>query len=154
MSTASPIDQFVEHMGVITQTDGGPRIAGRIFGLLLAEGRSFSLGEMAERLHISKASASTNARRLLDAGMLELTARPGDRQDYYQVGSAPYSRMIETICARMRRSAERVRDAEALFPDSQSDARQRVHDLAEFYAKSADLFTSWAEHLKTGAEKP
>ena len=153
MSSPSPIDQFVEQMGLITQTDGGPRIAGRIFGLLLAEGRSFSLGEMADRLQISKASASTNARRLLDAGMLELTARPGDRQDFYQVGATPYARIIETICARMRRSAEQIRETEALFPDSQNDARERVHDLAEFYAQSADFFTPWAEHLKTGTPK-
>ena len=151
MSQLSPVDNFIEQMGVITQTDGGPRIAGRIFGLLLAEGRPFGLNEMAERLQISKASASTNARLLLGSGMLHLTARAGDRQDYYELGADPYGRMIDTISVRMREASIRVREAEVLFPDPQDPARQRVRKLAAFYASSADFFNQWAEHLHQDA---
>ncbi|HTM78551.1 MAG TPA: hypothetical protein VL133_13090 [Devosia sp.] len=154
MPQASPVDNFIEQMGLITQTDGGPRIAGRIFGLLLAEGRPFGLNEMAERLQISKASASTNARLLQASGMLHLTARAGDRQDYYELGADPYGRMIDTISAKMREAAIRVREAEALFPDPNSPVRQRVRKLAEFYASSADFFNRWAEHLHQDADAP
>lgn len=154
MSTPSPIDQFVEQMGLITQADGGPRIAGRIFGLLLAEGRPFALHQMAERLHISKASASTNARLLLSTGMLQLTAKPGDRHDYYELGADPYGRMIGTIITRMRQSAQRVREAEALFSDQQSQPRRRVAALAEFYDSSANFFNRWAQHLDQNPDAP
>jgi predicted transcriptional regulator len=142
----SAIEEFVEHMGLITQADGGPRIAGRIFGLLLAEGRPFSLAQMADRLRISKASASTNARLLLAAGMLQLRAMPGDRQDYYELGPDPYSRMIDTITARMRHSADRVREAGAMFPGDDDGPGRRVRELAEFYESSAQFFSRWAEH--------
>lgn len=151
MQPNDAIDRFVEQMGLITQSDGGPRIAGRIFGLLLAEGRPFALSEMAERLQISKASASTNARLLLSAGMVQLMAKPGDRQDYYEMGTDPYGRMVDTISARMRRSAKQVLEAEALIPDSQGDAKRRVRELAIFYDRSADFFSTWAAHLDQSA---
>ena len=82
----SHTDNFIEQMGMLTQADGGPRIAGRIFGLLLVEGHPFTLDEMAARLTISKASASTNARLLLASGMIRLVAVAGDRRDFYELG--------------------------------------------------------------------
>lgn len=146
MNQQTPKDEFIETMGRIMQTDG-PRIAGRIFGLLLVEARPFSLNEMAEALAISKASASTNARLLLASGMLQLTSKPGDRQDYYEVGPSPYKRMITTISARTRESAQRVRDIAAAFPQEEPSARARVEELARFYSLSAEVLDNWAEQL-------
>lgn len=148
----SYVDAFIELMGVISQTDGAPRIAGRIFGLLLVEGRPFALDEMAQRLSISKASASTNARLLLHTGMIRQTSKPGDRRDYYELGQKPYSRMIETISTRMRRSAAQVLETEALFPDSAGPAKRRVRQLADFYSGSADFFANWASHFDEQAD--
>lgn len=145
---ANPVENFIEQMGLITQSDGAPRIAGRIFGLLLVEGRPFALHEMAERLKISKASASTNARMLADRGMLRLTAHAGDRQDYYELVPNPYGQMVETISAKMRKSAAQIAEAEAMFPDDNSGARERVRQLSEFYRQSADFMVEWSRHLK------
>lgn len=143
----SATEYFIEQMGLITQADGGPRIAGRIVGLLIAEGRAFSLGEMAERLKISKASASTNARMMASSGMIRQTSRAGDRQDYYELGENPYSRMMERVSTRMRAIATTVRDAEARFTDGENEgARIRVRELAEFYAHSADFLAGWSNH--------
>ena len=60
----TPMDTFIEQMGLIAQEDGAPRIAGQILGYLLIEGEPRTLSQMAEALKISKASASTNARLL------------------------------------------------------------------------------------------
>lgn len=147
-----PVENFIEQMGLITQADGAPRIAGRIFGLLVAEGRPFALNEMAERLKISKASASTNARLLADRGILRLTSHAGDRHDYYELVSAPYHQMLDTISRKIRRSAEQIAEAEALFPPEQSDKRQRIHQLAEFYRQTAQFMNGLSEHLKTGQQ--
>ncbi|WIY53208.1 hypothetical protein O9Z70_01290 [Devosia sp. YIM 151766] len=148
-------ENFIEQMGLIMQTDGGPRIAGRILGLLIVEGRSFSLAEMADRLKISKASASTNARLLANTGMIRQTSRAGDRQDYYELGEEPYSRMMETVTARMRKVANLVFEAEARFADDTSGARMRVRQLAQFYQQSADFITEWSAHSfsKTDASR-
>ena len=56
--------QLIERVGVLTEVEGLPRIAGRIFGLLLVTPGECSLDEMAEVLGVSKASISTDARRL------------------------------------------------------------------------------------------
>lgn len=145
--TLSATEYFIEQMGLITQADGGPRIAGRIMGLLIVEGRPFSLAEMAERLKISKASASTNARLLAKIGTIHQTSRAGDRQDYYEVGDNPYPRMMEAVTARMSAVAAMVREAESRFPASGDDdgPRSRVHELAQFYTQSAEFLAEWTK---------
>lgn len=149
---ASYADAFIEQMGAISQSDGAPRIAGRIFGLLLVEGRPFALEEMAQRLSISKASASTNARLLLNTGMIRRMSRVGDRRDYYELGQKPYSRMVDTISARMRRSAAQVLEIEALFPEAAGPAKRRIRELAAFYSGSADFFVNWVSHFDERAD--
>jgi len=143
-----PFENFIEQMGLITQSDGGPRIAGRIFGLLLVEGRPFALHEMADRLKISRASASTNARMLAERGMLRLVAHGGDRQDYYAISAQPYHQMLETVRGKMVKSAQLIAEAEAQFTETDDAARSRVRNLAEFYRQSADFMTHWAQQLK------
>ncbi len=70
------IQHFVERMGLMLEEDGMPRIAGRMFGYLLVHEGPFSLDELAERLQVSKASISTNARLLEQLGMLERISAP------------------------------------------------------------------------------
>ena len=151
--SVSYVDNFIEQMGMLTQADGGPRIAGRIFGLLLVEGRPYTLDEMASRLSISKASASTNARLLVSSGMIRLVAVAGDRRDFYELGQNPYGRMIDTICAQLRRSGAAVRAAEKQFPETDAAAKKRVGELADFYAGSADFFSHWTSHLDDALTK-
>ena len=50
------IAEFVERMGLVTQADGLPRIAGRIMGLMIVHGGSFGFTELTERLSVSRAS--------------------------------------------------------------------------------------------------
>ena len=76
---------FVERMGLALEADGLPRIAGRIFGLLLVSEEPRSLDELAAELRVSKASVSTNARLLEHRGVLEQVSRPADRRDYYRI---------------------------------------------------------------------
>ena len=61
---------FVEQIAVILETDGLPRVAGRIFGRLLVSAEPKSLDELAEHLGVSKASISINARLLEEKGVV------------------------------------------------------------------------------------
>ena len=87
--------RFVERYGLIAEREGFSRIAGRIFGLLMLSPAELSLEEIAERLMVSRASVSTEARRLQDHGVIERTSRPGDRKDYYQIAPHHYLRSLE-----------------------------------------------------------
>ena len=57
-------------MGVALESDGLPRIAGRIFGLLLVSEDARSLDDLAAELRVSKGSVSTNARLLEQRGLV------------------------------------------------------------------------------------
>ncbi len=155
MTTPRPTasENFIEQMGLILQADGGPRIAGRIFGLLIVEGRPMSLHEMADRLEVSRASASTNARLLANGGVLRLISRPGDRQDYYELTPNPFQRILEGVGAKMRRAATQIAEAEALFTPAEADTKARVRQLAEQHRQSADFIEKWAARLQAGPDR-
>ena len=93
-------DAFVEHLGCQMESDGYPRIAGRLFGALLLAPEEESLDHLAERLGVSKASVSLNARLLEDKGLLERVGRPGDRRDFYRVSDDLFRRSMEARLAR------------------------------------------------------
>src|SRR5690606_41593620 len=78
-------EQFVERMGQLFEAEAGPRIAGRLFGLLVLTPGALSLDEIAEELRVSKASVSANARMLESMHVISRVTRPGDRRDYYEV---------------------------------------------------------------------
>ena len=87
--------KLVERFGVLTDRAGMSRISGRILGLLLQSPTELSLDEIVQHLSVSRASVSTEARRLLDAGIVERVGRPGDRKDYYQVSPAHFLHDLE-----------------------------------------------------------
>ena len=142
-----PVEDFIERMGLLTQLDGGPRTAGRVFGLALVENRPLSLHEMAERLQVSKASVSTNARQLAQSGLLRLTTRPGSREDLYQLPPDPYRELLRTMTRTLKEKAEAISETEQRFPDEQADIRDRVHYLAEFHRTAAVALADWYDKL-------
>ncbi len=103
-TTTNQADQsrFIERSGLIAEREGLPRIAGRIFGLLLLTPTELSLDEIATRLSVSRASVSTDARRLIEAGIIERVGRPGDRKDYYQIAPTHYLRSLEQRFANLQ----------------------------------------------------
>ena len=91
---------FVERFAIAQEGDGLPRIAGRIFGLLLTGERDLSLDEIAHELGASKGSASVNTRLLEQRGFIERISRPGDRRDYYRIMPDLFERTMEQRLAK------------------------------------------------------
>ncbi|MBF0680707.1 MAG: MarR family transcriptional regulator [Devosia sp.] len=148
--TTAAIDRFIEEMGLIAQQDGGPRIAGRIMGLLIAEGRELSLNQISERLRVSRASVSTNARQLAARGLVRLKTHSGDRQDYYELSSASYVQMLQEMAGRLEKYAS-VTEACAIEIESESEgAARRVTELSAFYRDSSQFLGNWATVLLQG----
>ena len=148
----NPIDAFIEQMGLMTQADGAPRIAGRILGLAIVENRPMSLQEMAERLQVSKASISTNARQLAQAGLLRLTTRPGSREDLYHLTRDPYRELVRSMTGRLTEKAKAITESAERFPDEQADIRARVRHLAEFHRSAAEVLGEWYDKLPPAPE--
>ncbi len=137
-AVSDPAAGFVEEMGLLAQADHLPRIAGRILGVFLLEGAIFGQRELAARLKVSRGSVSTNARLLVQLGLLERVAKPADRQDYYQLAPDPYARLLASQIARMNHSHAVISEAERRFPADREECRKRLRDFADFFKTTAD----------------
>ena len=135
---ASVLSNFIEGMGLLTQAEGLPRIAGRFLALLVIEGGPLSFGEVADRLQVSRGSVSSNARLLETMGVLERVAKPGDRGDYFRLADDPYEQVLTVIEARMIRGERlslQARDGLERYSGAVDPRVRRLHDLAEFYTR-------------------
>lgn len=130
--TKEALERFVEQMGLITQADGLPRIAGRLMGLMMIESGPFSFGQLSERLKISRGSVSTNTRLLENLGIIERVALPSDRQDYFQLAPNPHARRLEGVVHRMVRTRKLVAATEPVLPKEMKTSRKRLNELDEF----------------------
>lgn len=131
------LQDFIEQMGLLAERNGMPRTAGRLLGLLLVEEEeheAFSLDEIAERLQVSKASASTNARLLERAGLLERAALPGDRRDFYRMGTCPWGRMFALARARFQEAKTLFETTAEALPEEHAAVRRRIAAWGAFYA--------------------
>jgi DNA-binding transcriptional regulator GbsR (MarR family) len=136
--------QFVERVGVVMESDGLPRIAGRIFGLLLITPGECSLDDMADTLGVSKASISTDARRLEQLGIVIRTSRPGDRRDYYAVAPNALQQSLEIRTRAMRKFQELLRDADSL-PDATPEVRDRLEEWDAWYEAALEVIATLNE---------
>jgi DNA-binding transcriptional regulator GbsR (MarR family) len=127
------VQQFVERMGLLMENDGLPRIAGRIHGLLLVSDTAFSLDELSEKLQVSKASVSTNARMLERMGIVERISTPGDRRDFYQMSDDAWERLIQVLKRRWRNMQAVFAEYEALLPSGMETGKRRLREAELFH---------------------
>ncbi len=127
-------DWFVARMGQSTEQDGFPRIAGQLFGRLLWSDEPCSIQELADGLGVSKASVSTDARRLLEHGVLERVRRDGDRRDHYQIAPDFLRRLLQHHLERWENAHNTVIEARARLKPSSKVARrlEYMHEVNEF----------------------
>ena len=150
---------FIERMGLAFESDGLPRIAGRIFGLLLLSEDCRSLDELAAELKVSKGSVSTNARLLEQRGILERNSRPSDRRDYYRVPPDLFSHTLEQRLERWQRFHETIGEARTGLPIRNRKVLRRLeeYDSAYTFVTQAirDALARWrAESSRTLAGAP
>ena len=142
-------ERFIEDQGLRAQADGLPRIAGRLLGLLIFDGRARSFGELATELQVSRGSISTNARLLEALGAIERTTRPGDRQDYFQLSEDPYSRILDGALERAEKSRRAIEKARKALPSSgQAGPRRRLQEYEAFYRHVVDALAEARDRLE------
>lgn len=128
----SPSQTFIERMGLTSERHGMPRIAGRLLGFLLLDGGAHSLDDLAERLQVSKASVSTNARFLENLQVIRRRPVPGDRRDFYQIGENPGEHMFELARKRLEEFRRLFESTD--LPEEMGEARGRIAAWSAFYA--------------------
>lgn len=132
---SSAEQHFVEEVGLFFEQWGGPRMAGRILGwLLICDPPYQSMGEVADALMASKGSISTMTRLLIQLGLIERTARPGQRRDYVQIRPGIW---IDALGQRMRAVAAYRALAErglALLDNSAAERGERLREMRDIFA--------------------
>ncbi len=125
------IEEFIERMGLLWESDGFTRIAGRIYALALVSPEPKSLDDIAETLKVSKASVSNDARMLHRLGLIERVSYPGDRRDYYQLTRDSIERSIETRIQRLE-AFQKVLGSAVDLPIGKGEVYRRIeaHHLA------------------------
>lgn len=149
---------FVERMGQSAETDGMSPIAGRLFALLLLSDEPCSLDDLAAALEVSKASVSTDARRLLDRGIVERVTRPGDRRDYYELAPDFFAQVVRSRIARWRRIHQLIGPLRHPRARLSPVVRQRIASIDEvdsFVVERLDAaLAAWERRSQKRAMKP
>lgn len=144
-------ERFIEMMGMVTQAEGMPRISGRLMGLLIFDGRPYSFSELATQLQVSRGSISSNARLLVERGMIERISKPGDRQDYFQMVSDPYDSILNGVGRRAQATSRNIRQIVGTLPQDRPDVASRLLGYASLYGAVADSLAMAVERLRAGA---
>jgi DNA-binding transcriptional regulator GbsR (MarR family) len=133
--------EYVERWARVHEAQGDPRIGGRIYGhLATAEEPYLSLRQLAEQLGVSRASVSTNTRRLVERGLITRVAVPGARGDHY---AADVVSMREVLA----RVAQTSRDLQALAGEGLRLQPDRVTPGTQSLRAMSDIFEDLAETL-------
>src|SRR5262245_38782926 len=93
---------FVDAWGSLGDLFGFSPSTARVSALLLVSSQPLSLGEIAERLGISRGNASMCLKDLRTWGVVRLSAQSGDRRDFYEA-EADLWRMFLTIARERKR---------------------------------------------------
>lgn len=141
------VEEFIERMGLIAEGDGLPRIAGRIMGLMIIDGGPLSFTELAEQLAVSRGSISTNTRFLEHLGVIERVARRGERQDYFQLATAPYVRLLQGSVDRAMKAHEVVAQARDQLSMTDEGTKRRLDELGAFYEELGNSFRDLAKRF-------
>ena len=150
-------DSFIERMGLAAESDGLSRIAGRLFGALILHSEPCSLDDLADQLGVSKASVSTEARRLLERGVAERIGKPGDRRDYYSLSSDFFAQIIRFRLSRwatLHRLAKEMQDGDGDLPRLVRERFAYIEDVNDFVlARVDEALREWSEHGGRPAER-
>ena len=130
MAKQDAVSTFIERLGLAAETEGLPRIAGRMLAFLLVEGRACRFDQLAEKLKVSRGSVSTNTRLLESFGYIRRVTIPGDRRDYFQINEDLGSRILEAAMTRLRRMQTIILET---LPGIDKPTRKRLQNFADFY---------------------
>lgn len=96
------LHHFVEEMALMLETEGLPRMYGRVFGyLLVSEPRHQSSAQLAEALHASRGAISTATRALVKAALIKPKRIPGSRATFFEIPDDAIDQLLHSSIARI-----------------------------------------------------
>ncbi len=147
---------FVGRMGITLEGLGASPTFGRLFALLLLADRPVSLEEMAEELHVSKASVSTNIRLSEQMGLVQRVTVLRDRRHFYEILPDSFERALQVRLSFLHEMVALVEQGLGAIGDDNEAARERLEGMREFYEfvgdGIADNMKDWTEYKERRAQ--
>jgi DNA-binding MarR family transcriptional regulator len=146
--------QFVEDVALYFERSAGmPRMTGRILGfLMICDPPEQSAVAIAEALGASKASVSTSTRMLLQAGLIEVVAKPGQRRDFFRMSDEGIEHSIRQQMETVPPFLALLRRGEAILATAPPPRRRRIENAIHLYSwMDSDLrllFEQYAEQRR------
>lgn len=132
------VSSFVEQLGLQFAAEGLPLIAGRVTAYLLVSEGPRSLDEIARSLGVSRASVSTDARRLEEKGLLVRLSLPGDRRTYYSFAPDGFRTALQGRIRVMKRFRDMLDEATSLPAAESPEVRARLDEWKDFHVAVID----------------
>lgn len=132
---------YIEEVGLLLETSGMTRMAGRIFGyLLICDENAVSFDRIREVLDASKGSISTNLKHLTHTQFIEPVSFPGDRKTYYRVSHIPIGDI-------MNNRTELIKQFVRIFAKGYQ-LKTREDHVSEWLIESACFYTWMEEQIR------
>lgn len=138
------LQRFIDGMGTYFETQGVPRIGGRLLGVLMIAHWPLTAEDLARILHVSRASISTNMRLLLSTAMVEKAFMPGSRHTHFVFSHEAMEHSITTRLQSVESFKRLLQGAAAAMPERSPS----LHHIEDTLALSDVL----AETMKAALE--
>jgi DNA-binding transcriptional regulator GbsR (MarR family) len=128
------LDHFVEEMALRYEDEGFPPMAGRLAGwLLVCDPPWQTAGELADVLGASPGSISTMTRMLIQCGLVERVAVPGQRVAAFQMKTGAAREVMAGWQEKTEKMRELLRRGLALLEGESEERKQRLLEQLEFH---------------------
>jgi DNA-binding transcriptional regulator GbsR (MarR family) len=148
---------FVEKLGFNAERQGHPRTAGRVMGwLLVCEPPWQSVAEIALALQCSRSAVNAVVNRMVEFGMFEPVAIPGERTTYYRMNSDGGELLFQNMVANLREMRAIADEGLQALAWREPEANQRLEDLRAMHQFMAEqmplMLMRWKQRREKGEQ--
>ncbi len=127
--------RFAEEMGLVLEQLGLPRMAGRALGWMLVSDTPYhTLDGIAEALQASKGCISAMTRLLIQLGLVERVALPGQRRDHFRIKPGNWGALMLGRMNWVTVFRQTLERGLALIGEGDASIREPLQELHDLYA--------------------
>ena len=141
------LQKFIDGMGMYFESQGIPRIGGRILGVLMIAHWPLSAEDLARILRVSRGSISTNMRMLLSSGMVEKAPTSHSRTTHYAFSDEAMEQRIAAGIRSAQSYKRLVQQAAEVIPP-RDPARHHLDESLQWSDLLLEALNHAVEHWK------
>lgn len=160
MDYSSAKEEFINAWGALGTSWGINRTMAQIFALLLISTEELSVEEIMEELSISRGNTSMNLRMLMDWGLVQKTAKKGERKEFFHTDRDVWALARKVAEVRKNREVQpilqvlkNVRKVETNNNPEAKEFKRVLGELSEIVSLTDDALSMFIAAEKSWATK-